>query len=446
MTGKAYEVVEKEWTETTGEDGKLTITGLDWGKYYIVETNPLTGYVADETKYDFEISKDELAQGLIWNLGTIINKKIQMIILPTNATSDQADVTGHRMRISGRFQNPDVSFIEWKETEKGYVIAGMLLPGEIYTLERREVLPGYNSSKEFQFRYNGYGDVEIVSGEGTDIIVEEDGTVKLVQKVEPLKVRILKVDEAGKPLAGAVLSLCVKDKSGATIQVAEVTTNGSAWELTGDKYRLLQVGAACVLTEKSAPEGYVLAEDVAFTIEDDTKWQEYTMVDKRKQGGNTGSGIEKDPDNGTEKDPDNGTEKEPDDGAEKNPDDETEKEPDNGAEKNPDDGTEKNPGDGTEKDSDDGTEKDLGDRTEKNPDKEKKKDSDKKAKKELRNDEQSNGKNSNSANRDGDDESDSAAILPQTGREERAGFYVLGGMLAVVGMLMLLYGRRKKKE
>ena len=446
LTGKAYEVVEKEWTETTGEDGKLTITGLDWGKYYIVETNPLTGYVADETKYDFEISKDELAQGLIWNPGTIINKKIQMIILPTNATSDQADVTGHRMRISGRFQNPDVSFIEWKETEKGYVIAGMLLPGEIYTLERREVLPGYNSSKEFQFRYNGYGDVEIVSGEGTDIIVEEDGTVKLVQKVEPLKVRILKVDEAGKPLAGAVLSLYVKDEAGGKTQVAEVTTNGSAWELTGDKYRLLQVGAACVLTEKSAPEGYALAEDVAFTIEDDTKWQEYTMVDKRKQGGNTGSGIEKDPDNGTEKDPDNGTEKEPDDGAEKNPDDETEKEPDNGAEKNPDDGTEKNPGDGTEKDSDDGTEKDLGDRTEKNPDKEKKKDSDKKAKKELRNDEQSNGKNSNSANRDGDDESDSAAILPQTGREERAGFYVLGGLLAVAGMLMLLYGRRKKKE
>ena len=415
LTGKAYKVVEKEWTEIAAEEGKLTITGLEWGKYYIVETNPLTGYAADETRYDFEIGKDALTQGLTWTPGTIINKKIQMIILPTNAMSDQMNMTGCRMRISGKFQNPDVSFIEWEETEKGYVIAGMLLPGEVYTLERMEILPGYNSSRKIQFKYNGYGKIEMVSGDGTDIIVEEDGTVKLVQTLDPLKIRILKTDEDGKLLAGASLSLYVKDETGAKLLVAEITTDGSAWELTGDKYSLLQVGAACVLMEKSAPEGYALAEDVVFIIEDNAEWQEYTMTDKRKQGGNTESGIGKDPDNETEKNPDNETEKDPDDGTEKDPDDGTEKDPDNETEK----------------------------------------DSDKETNEKSANDEQNNGKNSNSAhsskssdsaNRDGDNESDSAAILPQTGREARTGFYVVGGILVVAGMLILLYDRRKKKE
>ena len=229
------------------------------------------------------------------------------------------------------------------------------------------------------------------SGDGTDIIVEEDGTVKLVQTLDPLKIRILKTDEDGKLLAGASLSLYVKDETGAKLLVAEITTDGSAWELTGDKYSLLQVGAACVLMEKSAPEGYALAEDVVFIIEDNAEWQEYTMTDKRKQGGNTESGIGKDPDNETEKNPDNETEK----------------------------------------------------------------DSDKETNEKSANDEQNNGKNSNSAhsskssdsaNRDGDNESDSAAILPQTGREARTGFYVVGGILVVAGMLILLYDRRKKKE
>ena len=283
LTGKAYAVTEQEWEQEAEEDGRLTITGLEWGKYYIVETNPLAGYASDKARYDFEIGKDKLTQTLAWTPGTLKNTKIQIIILPTNALYDQADVAGHKMRISGRFQNTNVPYIEWEETEEGYVIAGMLIPGEIYTLEEATVLPGYSSGKSFQFKYNGYGEVEKFSGDGTDIIMEADGTVKLVQRVEPLKVRVRKVDEDGKLLAGAVLGLYVQDETGAKTLAADVTTDGSAWELSGDTYRMLQVGAACILTEKSAPKGYALAEDVSFVVADGTNWQEITMTDKREQ-------------------------------------------------------------------------------------------------------------------------------------------------------------------
>lgn len=146
------------------------------------------------------------------------------------------------------------------------------------------VLPGYGSGMKIQLRYNGYGQVEMVSGNSmADIIVEEDGTVKLVRTVEPLKIRIKKTDEDGNLLSGAKLSLYVQKEDGTRETVEEVTTDGTAWELTGDEYSRLQVGASCILTEKSAPEGYELAENVMFTVEDNTDWQEYSMMDKRKK-------------------------------------------------------------------------------------------------------------------------------------------------------------------
>ena len=409
VTGKAYAVVEKEWTESETDAGSLKITGLEWGKYYIVETKPLEGYAIDKTKYDFEIGKNQLTQVLEWKPGTLINAKIQLILPPTNADTDKADVTGHRMRISGSFQNTDAPYIEWEETDQPYIISGMLIPGEVYTLEEVTALPGYSCGVQFQFRFNGYGQIEVISGDGAvDIIVEADGTVKLVRTVEPLKVRIRKTDEDGNLLSGASLGLYIQDGTGTKTLVAETTTGADAWELTGDKYSQLQVGASCILMEKDAPEGYELAEDMAFIVVDGTMWQEYTMIDKSRQEKPT------EPETETE--------------TEKETETETEKDP----EKKP--GTEKDPekGSGTEEEAGTGME------TEKKP--------------EVRQEnvqadnEQNSEESADSVDTNGDGTLGTASVLPQTGREERTGFYVVGGLLVAAGVLLLLYGRRKKKK
>lgn len=440
VTGKAYAVAEKEWTESETDAGSLKITGLEWGKYYIVETKPLEGYAIDKTKYDFEIGKNQLTQVLEWKPGTLINAKIQLILPPTNADTDKADVTGHKMRISGSFQNTDAPYIEWEETDQSYIISGMLIPGEVYTLEEVTALPGYSCGVTFQFRFNGYGQIEVISGDGAvDIIVEADGTVKLVRTVEPLKVRIRKTDEDGNPLAGAALGLYVQDRTGARTLVAETITGTGAWELTGDKYNLLETGASCILTEKSAPEGYELAEDVAFTVADGTMWQEYTMIDKRRQEKptepetETETGTEKEPESAKEPESEKESEtaKEPESEKETETAKEPESEKESESEKEPGKKPGKKPGAGTNKEPETGT------GTVKKP--------------EIRqenvsaDDKQNDVEIADSVDTTGDGALRTAA-LPQTGREERTGFYAAGGMLASAGVLLLLNGRRKKNK
>ncbi len=53
-TGEDDETGER----TTGNGGRITVSGLSWGRYYFIETSAPTGYTFDENKpYEFEISE-----------------------------------------------------------------------------------------------------------------------------------------------------------------------------------------------------------------------------------------------------------------------------------------------------------------------------------------------------------------------------------------------------
>lgn len=45
----------------TGDDGTLTITDIEWGKYYIMESEPPAGYKLSTKKYEFEINAENVA-------------------------------------------------------------------------------------------------------------------------------------------------------------------------------------------------------------------------------------------------------------------------------------------------------------------------------------------------------------------------------------------------
>lgn len=45
----------------TGDDGTLTITDIEWGKYYIMETEPPAGYKMSTEKYEFEFNAKNVA-------------------------------------------------------------------------------------------------------------------------------------------------------------------------------------------------------------------------------------------------------------------------------------------------------------------------------------------------------------------------------------------------
>ena len=76
---------------------------------------------------------------------------------------------------------------------------------------------------------------------------------------------------SGEAIEGAVLQLI--DKDGKVVK--EWTTTKAAYEIGAE----LTAGATYTLHEKSAPPGYLLAEDITFVVPLDGKKQEITMVD-----------------------------------------------------------------------------------------------------------------------------------------------------------------------
>ena len=93
-------------------------------------------------------------------------------------------------------------------------------------------------------------------------------------KDECSKVEISKTDlTTGKELEGAKLQ--VLDKDGKILE--EWVTDGKL-----HKIEKLPVGVELTLREITAPDGYEIAEDVKFTLEDTAKVQKVEMKDKKK--------------------------------------------------------------------------------------------------------------------------------------------------------------------
>ena len=87
------------------------------------------------------------------------------------------------------------------------------------------------------------------------------------EETEPPKTKYY----SGEAIEGAVLQLI--DKDGKVVK--EWKTTKAAYEIGAE----LVAGETYTLHEKSAPPGYLLAEDITFTVPLDGKRQEITMVD-----------------------------------------------------------------------------------------------------------------------------------------------------------------------
>lgn len=109
-----------------------------------------------------------------------------------------------------------------------------------------------------------------------EFTVKSDGTpTKVTMKDDTTKCRFVKTDESGNQLKDVSLQL-FKGKD----LVDEWVTDGSAHEIIGK----LIVGETYTLHEKSAPQGFKLAEDIEFTVENTAETQTITMIDKTESG------------------------------------------------------------------------------------------------------------------------------------------------------------------
>ena len=59
ITGRQYESIGDVDGEALDTDGMLTISGLIWGEYKLVEKRPLDGYITDTAEYVFDVGRED---------------------------------------------------------------------------------------------------------------------------------------------------------------------------------------------------------------------------------------------------------------------------------------------------------------------------------------------------------------------------------------------------
>ena len=154
----------------------------------------------------------------------------------------------------------------------GTKAAALNLPVGTYTLSEAEAPDGYQIADPITFVVGDDGKVT-VDGETVDTVVMKDELIKAAVKIK-------KVDENGKAVSGAKLTLSnVSTVTGVTVKDLSITTNGKTIGAT-------VYPGTYTLTETETPKGYTTADPITFTIASDAtitvngkKIDAITMID-----------------------------------------------------------------------------------------------------------------------------------------------------------------------
>ena len=150
--------------------------------------------------------------------------------------------------------NKDGEAVEsWTSTDKPHYME--MLPIGEYTLHEEMAPEGYLVAEDIKFTVEDTGEIQKVS--------MKDGMTR---------VEISKTDIAGKELPGAKLT--IYDQDGKVVE---------SW-ISEDKPHYMEMlpTGEYTLHEESAPEGYLLAEDIRFEVRNTGEIQKVTMKDERK--------------------------------------------------------------------------------------------------------------------------------------------------------------------
>lgn len=238
-------------TKATDEEGNLIFDSeVCHGKYYVKEQH-LPGYLPNEEIWEFEAAYENQEESLVEITKDIENQPTESYFTKTDLTTGE-ELEGASLQIIDSENN---IVEEWISTKETHVIYGLPEGDYILHEELAPLADGYVSAADLEFT------------------VLEDGSVaKVEMKDEYSKVEISKTDiTTGKELKGAKLQ--VIDKDGKVLE--EWVTDGKPHQI-----EKLPVGTELTLREITAPEGYVTAEDVRFTLEDTREIQKVEMKDE----------------------------------------------------------------------------------------------------------------------------------------------------------------------
>ena len=230
---------------------------LDAGTYTLTEETAPNGYtVAESITFTVDEAGKVTVNGN--DAGGVITMKddtTKVAISKQDLTGSQ-EIPGATLQILD--QNGDV-VEEWVSGTDVHYIEAKLTAGETYTLHEVGAPNGYAYAEDVAFTVGTDGKLQTVT-------MQDDTT----------KVSISKQDlTTGEELPGAQLSLY--DADGQLIE---------SWTSTDQPHYLegvLTAGATYRLVEITAPDGYLTAEDVTFTVSEDGSVDEVVMQDEKTQ-------------------------------------------------------------------------------------------------------------------------------------------------------------------
>ena len=169
-----------------------------------------------------------------------------------------------------QLENSDGKVVEkWTSDGTNHIVSK--LPVGKYVLKEIATPDGYVIATDIRFTVDVHGNVAVENVEAT--ATSENGNSLIVMVDDTTKVQISKQDiTTGEELPGATIQIIDKDGNVVDEWVSTTEPHFIEAELTaGEKY---------TLHEAAAPDGYVIANDVEFTINSDGTVTEVVMYDE----------------------------------------------------------------------------------------------------------------------------------------------------------------------
>ena len=246
VTDKKTGATVVEWTYEEGKDFKFE--GLTIGKIYTLneDLSPL-GYVkANSIDFTVDETGAVTEQTMIDKILTV--RKVDMC----GSNVEGAQITIYNIDEEG--SKIEDSIVDQWTTEKGkHHDANNLEVGKTYVASETVVPAGYAKAPDYKFTV-------------------ADDKKSQTETIYNKQVTISKVDAGGKEVEGAKLTLT--DKETGEIVDQWISTNKTHYPTC------IEIGKTYILTEDTAPLGYIKSTQVEFTVTDNGIDQKITMVDE----------------------------------------------------------------------------------------------------------------------------------------------------------------------